>query len=85
MTLKPAQSSEWKRPEEPRPKKARPVRSNAKVLLTLFFDRNELAHHEFLPQGRTVSKEYYLEIMRETIRQKRRELWKKTIIDFALK
>ena len=32
-----AQSSQWKRPEEPRPKKARQVRSNVKVLLTVFF------------------------------------------------
>ena len=33
-----AQSSQWKRPEEPRPKKACHVRLNAKVLLTVFFD-----------------------------------------------
>ncbi|XP_025262232.1 protein GVQW3-like [Camponotus floridanus] len=33
-----AQSSQWKRSEEPRPKKARQVRSNVKVLLTVFFD-----------------------------------------------
>lgn len=39
-----------------------------------------VVHHEFLPQGRTVNKEYYLEVMRrlrEAIRQKRTELWKK--------
>ena len=38
-----------------------------------------MAHYEFLLQGRTVNKEYYLEIMlrlRESIRQKRTELWK---------
>ncbi|XP_043071211.1 protein GVQW3-like [Drosophila grimshawi] len=33
-----AQSSQWKLPHEPRPKKARQVRSNVKVLLTVFFD-----------------------------------------------
>ena len=36
-------------------------------------------HQEFLPQGRTVNKEYYLEVMRrlrEAIRKKRPELWK---------
>ncbi|KAA1414165.1 hypothetical protein F0U44_22385, partial [Nocardioides humilatus] len=51
-----------------------------KVLLTVFFDCNGVVHHEFLPQGRTVNKEYYLEVMRrlrEAIRQKRTELWKK--------
>ncbi|UYV80608.1 hypothetical protein LAZ67_19000948 [Cordylochernes scorpioides] len=38
-----------------------------------------VVYHEFLPQGRTVNKEYYLQVMRklrETIRQKRPDLWK---------
>lgn len=52
-----AQSSQWKLPHEPRPKKARQVRSNVKVLLTVFFDCRGVVHHEFLPQGRT-HKEY---------------------------
>ncbi|UYV79244.1 hypothetical protein LAZ67_17001721 [Cordylochernes scorpioides] len=73
-----AQSSQWKLPHEPRPKKARQVRSNVKVLLTVFFDCRGVVHHEFLPQGRTVNKEYYLQVMRnlrEAIRQKRPDLW----------
>ena len=52
-------------------KKARQVGSNVKVLLTV--------HHEFLPQGRTVNTEYYLEgicQLHEAIRQERKELWK---------
>ena len=53
-----AQSSQWERPEEPRLKKARQVRLNVKVLLPVFFDCNGMVHHGFLPQGRTVSKEY---------------------------
>ncbi|UYV84446.1 hypothetical protein LAZ67_X002198 [Cordylochernes scorpioides] len=74
-----AQSSQWKLPHEPRPKKARQVRSNVKVLLTVFFDCRGVVHHEFLPQGRTVNNEYYLQVMRnlrEAIRQKRSDLWK---------
>ncbi|UYV72043.1 hypothetical protein LAZ67_9001628 [Cordylochernes scorpioides] len=74
-----AQSSQWKLPHEPRPKKARQVRSNVKVLLTVFFDCRGVVHHEFVPQGRTVNKEYYLQVMsnlREAIRQKRPDLWK---------
>ena len=39
------------------------VRSNVKVLLTIFFDCNGVVHQEFLLQGRTVSMEYYLEVM----------------------
>ena len=38
-----------------------------------------VVNHKFLPQGRKVNKEYYLEVMRrlrKTIRQKRTELWK---------
>ncbi|UYV75701.1 hypothetical protein LAZ67_13001055, partial [Cordylochernes scorpioides] len=46
-----AQSSQWKLPHEPRPKKARQVRSNVKVLLTVFFDCRGVLHHEFLQQG----------------------------------
>ena len=33
------QSSQWKRPQEPRPKKARQVRSNVRVLFTVFFKK----------------------------------------------
>ncbi|UYV69514.1 hypothetical protein LAZ67_6003865 [Cordylochernes scorpioides] len=41
-----AQSSQWKLPHEPRPKKARQVRSNVKGLLTVFFDCRGVVHHE---------------------------------------
>lgn len=73
-----AQSSQWKTTSDPRPKKARQVRSNVKVLITVFFDWKGVVHHEFLPPGRTVNKEYYLEVLRhlrEAIRKKRPELW----------
>ena len=56
--------AQWKHPEESRPKKARPVRSNVKVFLTVAFDCNGVEQLEFWPQGRTVNKEYYLEAMR---------------------
>ena len=59
------QSCQCMPPEEPRPKKPRQVRSNVKVLLTVFFDYNGVVHHELLPQGRTVNKEYYLEVLRQ--------------------
>ena len=51
--------------EAPRPKKARQVQSDLKVLLTAFFDCNGVVHHEFLTQGRTINKEYYLDVMRQ--------------------
>jgi transposase len=33
-------------------------------MLTGFFDFEGVVHHEFLPQGKTVNKEYYLEVMK---------------------
>ena len=73
-----SQSSQWKGKGSPRPKKARQVRSNVKVMLTVFFDVHGVVHHEFLPQGGTVNRHYYLEVLRrlrENIRRKRPELW----------
>ena len=56
-------------------KKARQVRSHVKVMLTVFFYSESVIHYEFLPQGRTVNKEYYLEVMqrlREAVRKKKK-------------
>ena len=55
------------------------MRSNVNVMLTVFFDFNGIVHHEFLPRGQTVNKEYYLQVqrrLREAIRKKRPDLWK---------
>ena len=74
-----AQSSQWKRKEEPRSKIARKVRSNVKFLLIVFFDCNGMMHYKFLPQGHKVNKEHHFEVMRqmrEAFRQKRAGLWK---------
>ena len=75
-----AQSSQWKRPENSRSKKARLVRSNVKILFTVFFDCNDVVHHGFLLQGRTINEEYYLApILRsdlsETHRIMRNQSW----------
>ena len=35
------------------------------ILLTVFFECNGVVHYEPLPEGRTVNKEYYLEVMRQ--------------------
>ena len=67
-------SSQWVSKSSPRPKKSRQVRSHVKVMLTVFFDSEGVVHSEFLPQGRTVNKECYLEVMqrlREVVRKKR--------------
>ena len=74
-----ALTSQCKSLEEPKPKKVCQRRSNVKVLLCVFFDCNGKVHHEFLPQGHMVSKEYYLGVMRrlsKAICEKCAELWK---------
>jgi len=54
-------------------KKSRQVRSHVKVMLTVFFDSEGVVHYEFLPQGGTVSKEYYLEVMQRLRRAVRKK------------
>ena len=44
-------------------KKARKVRSNVKVMLTVFFDSSGVVHHEYAPHGTTITKEYYQEVL----------------------
>ena len=44
----------------------------------VFFDIRGLVHHEFVPTGQMVNKEFYLNVLRrflENIRSKRPELW----------
>lgn len=63
--------------EEPRPKRARKVRLNVKVLMMAFFDYNGLIYCEFLLPNDIKNKRYYLEVLtnlREAIRRKRPEL-----------
>ena len=81
-----AQSYQWKFPEETRPKTACQVWWNMKILLTVFFDCNDVVHHEFLPQYHMINKEYNLEVIRlklEEICQKCTELWMDAILDFT--
>ncbi|XP_067942994.1 protein GVQW3-like [Watersipora subatra] len=73
-----SQSSHWKSPGSPRPKKARMSRSNVKTLLITFFDIRGVVHSEFLPHGQTVNQHVYKDILirlRDSIRRKRRDLW----------
>ncbi|KAL7726506.1 hypothetical protein ACLKA6_001128 [Drosophila palustris] len=73
------QSSEWRAKNEPKPKKPRKIKSKIKVMLTVFFDIRGVVHSQFLPEGQTVNKEYYLGVMRrlrENVRRKRPDLWR---------
>ena len=73
-----AQSSQWKSPESPRPKKARQSRSNVKVMLTVFSEHEGVVHHEYAPPGQTITKDYYIEVLhrlRDAVRRKQQQLW----------
>ena len=52
-------SSQWSTSSSPRPKKARQVKSNIKTMLIAFFDIDGPVHHEFVPTGQTVNREFY--------------------------
>lgn len=72
------QSAEWKSKNSPRKQKFRLDRSRGKVMLEVFFDYSGLIHYEFIPEGRTINKQLYTEILkrlRDAIRQKRPEKW----------
>lgn len=73
------QSSQWVSQTSPRPKKARQVRSNVKVMLTVFFYAKGVVHYEYLPEGSTVNQITYIEVLkrlRDAVRRKRPELWR---------
>ncbi|KAJ4442216.1 hypothetical protein ANN_12082 [Periplaneta americana] len=57
------QSATWKTPLSPRQKKPRQDRSKGKVMLELFFDSNGIVNMEFIPEGATVNKTRYKEIL----------------------
>jgi len=71
-------SSQWKTASFPRPKKARHVKSNVKTMLMAFFDIDGLVHHEYVPRGQTVNKEFYKTVLQrphDAVRRHRPEKW----------
>ena len=49
-------------------------------MVTFFFDSHGLIHHEFVPQGQTVTQNYYREVLErllQRMRRVRREQWEK--------
>jgi hypothetical protein len=72
------QLSHWKHSSSPRSKKAQWVWSKVKVLPTVFFDYRGIVDHIYAPEGQTINKGYYLEVIRhlhDAVRCKRSDLW----------
>ena len=72
------QLSQWKGPMSPRSKKGCQVRSKIKVMLLAFFDSEGIVHHEYVPDGQTINKEFYMEVLWhlcESFRWKWLEKW----------
>ena len=59
------QSSQWKHAGSPRPKKARQSKCTHKLLMITFFDSTGMIYMHWVPTGRIVNKEYYVEVLRE--------------------
>jgi hypothetical protein len=54
------------------------MQSKVKVLLTVFFEYRGIVHHSYAPEGQTIDKEYYLEVichLRDAVWLKRPDLW----------
>jgi hypothetical protein len=76
------QSSQWKSPISPQPKKVHQVRSNGKPMLIVFFNIQGIVHKEFILPGQIINGKFYCEVLkwlREGIQHKRTDRWKKTI------
>jgi hypothetical protein len=67
-----------KQPSSPRKKKQRQDRSRGKAMLPLFVDSSGTVHMEFIPEGATVNKHCYKQILHclcNSIHRKRPEFW----------
>ncbi|XP_070381694.1 histone-lysine N-methyltransferase SETMAR-like [Dermacentor albipictus] len=73
-----SQSSQRKHSTSLRPMKAREAGRNVEVMLTVFFDSRVVVHRDYTPEGQTITKEYYRDVLcrlRDAVRRKRPELW----------
>jgi hypothetical protein len=56
-------SSQWKTASSPRPKKVRQVKSNVMTMLIVFLNIDGLVHHDYVPRGQVVNKEFYKTVL----------------------
>jgi hypothetical protein len=73
------QSSQWKCPSLPRPKKAWQMKSTVKSMPICFFDTDRIIHKEFVPPDQSVNAKFYCDVLRwlrEDTRRKRPGKWR---------
>jgi len=56
-------SSQWNTASSPRPKRVQQVKFNVKTILIAFFNTDGLVHHDYVPRGQKVNKEYYRTVL----------------------
>ena len=69
-----AQSSQWRRSDEPPPLTARAVQSSHKRMASVFWDCEGILLIEWLPKGSTINSEYHvagLKKLRDVIKKER--------------
>ena len=72
-------SFQWNMASSPRMREEWQMKSIVKTMLIAFFDVDGLVHHEYVPRGQTVNKEFYkriLQSLREAVRRRRPENWR---------
>jgi hypothetical protein len=57
------QSSQWRSPNSPRPKKARHVKSKVKSMFIILFEIKGTVHKEFILAGQAVNSAYYCDVL----------------------
>ena len=56
-------SAEWKSPASPKGKKVRFQKSKVKTMFGCFYYSKGINHHEFVPEGQTVTGSFYLSVL----------------------
>lgn len=77
------QSKQWKRSDEPTPKKAKAVSSAGKVMASVFWDSKGVIMVDYLTKGETINSAYYctlLRRLRQEIQVKRPGLLRKKVL-----
>ena len=77
------QSKQWKKSDEPTPKKAKAILSAGKVMASVFWDARGVIMVDYLSKGQTINSTYYctlLRRLREEIKEKRPGLLRKKVL-----